>query len=198
MEHIMNQVKLRGTLFCPPEFSHENHGISFYRFMVEVPRLSGTSDFLPVIAAESVLEEMDLAGGYQIYVQGQMRSFHDNGTKGPRLRIFVFADQVEAVDDEPCNEVLLRGTVQKDPIYRKTPLGREICDVMIAVERSYGRTDVIPCIFWGRAARTVCELCAGQEVGLEGRFQSREYRKVTEEGTEIRTAYEVSALNLQL
>ena len=148
MEHTANQAAIRGTLLELPRFSHENHGSRFYRFLLEVPRLSGAVDHLPVIAREEALNQMDLSGGSYVEVRGQVRSFNNHSSVGQRLLIFVFADSVQTSQEEPCNQVLLTGTICKAPIYRRTPLGREICDVMLAVPRSYRRSDYLPCVLW--------------------------------------------------
>lgn len=198
MEHTANQITLRGTLATLPEFSHENHGKRFYKLSLEVPRLSGTVDTLPVIVPEPVLQALDPSGGEMIFVRGQIRSFHNPNGEGPRLLIFVFAEELTADDEEPCNQVYIKGVVGKDPVFRRTPLGREICDVMLSVQRSYGRSDYLPCIFWGRSAQEVASCRPGEWVALTGRMQSRQYRKVTEEGTTLRTAYEISALNTEV
>ncbi len=198
MEHTVNQITLRGNLATLPEFSHENHGKRFFKLSLEVPRLSGTVDTLPVIVPESVLRELDPSGGEMIFVRGQIRSFHNTNGEGPRLLIFVFAEELTADDGEPCNEVYIKGVIGKEPVFRRTPLGREICDVMLSVQRSYGRSDYLPCIFWGRSAQEVASCRSGEWVFLTGRLQSRQYRKVTEEGTTLRTAYEISALNTEV
>ena len=168
MEYTANHVILRGTLTGLPEFSHENHSRKFYRFSLEVERLSGTTDILPVMAAEDVLEAMDLFCGGRIEVEGQLRSFNSRAASG------------------------LTGTICKEPVFRRTPLGREICDVMLAVNRPYHRTDYLPCILWGRTAQEISQLPVGARIALSGRLQSRDYIKVLPEGNERRTAYEVS------
>lgn len=198
MEYAANQITLCGTLYQLPEFSHENHGKRFFKFFLEVPRLSGTVDRLPVIASESILNRMDLSGGSRLFIRGQVRSFHDPNATGQRLMIFAFAEELLTSDAEPCNQVSLTGTIRKMPIFRRTPLGRDICDVMLSVQRSYGRSDYLPCIFWGRSAQEVSACMPGDMVMLTGRLQSREYRKVTDEGVILRTAYEVSALTTEL
>lgn len=195
MEYTANQITIRGTLFQLPELSHENHGKQFYRFLLEVPRLSGAVDLLPVVVREDVLNQLDLSGGMALTVQGQIRSHNNHNPTGQRLLIFVYATSIEACDDEPLNEVTLTGTLCKPPIFRKTPLGREICDVMLAVPRAYRRSDYLPCILWGRTAQEISQLTVGDSITLTGRMQSRQYRKVTPDGEEIRTAYEVSALS---
>ena len=192
MEHTANRVILRGTLMGLPEFSHENHTRKFYRFSLEVERLSGTTDILPVIAAEDVLDAMDLFQGSRIEVAGQLRSFNSRAPSGRRLIISVYASALTTSDDGPENLVELTGAVCKEPVYRRTPLGREICDVMLAVNRLYHRTDYIPCILWGRTAQTVSALPVGTLLTLTGRLQSRDYIKVLPDGNETRTAYEVS------
>ncbi len=195
MEYTANQITIRGTLFQLPELSHENHGKQFYRFLLEVPRLSGAVDLLPVVVWEDVLNQLDLSGGMALTIQGQIRSHNNHNPTGQRLLIFVYATSIEACDDEPLNEVTLTGTLCKPPIFRKTPLGREICDVMLAVPRAYRRSDYLPCILWGRTAQEISQLTVGDSITLTGRMQSRQYRKVTPDGEEIRTAYEVSALS---
>ena len=197
MEHTANQAAIRGTLLELPQFSHENHGSRFYRFLLEVPRLSGAVDHLPVIAREEALNQMDLSGGSYVEVRGQVRSFNNHSSVGQRLLIFVFADSVQTSQEEPCNQVLLTGTICKAPIYRRTPLGREICDVMLAVPRSYRRSDYLPCILWGRTAQAISQCATGDTISLTGRLQSRLYRKATGDGLEVRTAYEISALTAQ-
>ena len=175
-----------------PEFSHENHSRKFYRFSLEVERLSGTTDILPVMAAEDVLEAMDLFCGGRIEVEGQLRSFNSRAASGRRLVISVYASALTTSDDAPENLVELTGTICKEPVFRRTPLGREICDVMLAVNRPYHRTDYLPCILWGRTAQEISQLPVGARIALSGRLQSRDYIKVLPEGNERRTAYEVS------
>ena len=194
MEHITNSITLRGSLWELPKFSHENHGRRFYQFFLEVPRLSGTVDLLPVIAEEQLLSALDPSGGEMITVTGQVRS-HNLRTEGARhLMIFVFATSLFAEDGEPINDVFLEGPLCKEPTYRRTPLGREICDVMLAVPRSFRRADYLPCIFWGRLAQEISDCHIRDRVRISGRLQSRIYTKVTEDGPIQRTAYEISAL----
>lgn len=197
MEQSVNQILLRGQLRSLPEFSHENHGRIFYRFELDVPRLSGTVDTLPVITQLSVLNSMDLSGGDMLTVQGQIRS-HNVRSDGVRhLMIFVFASDITVEDGEPLNEVLLEGPLCKEPIFRTTPLGRQICDIMLAVPRSFQRADYLPCILWGRTAQEI-SLCHTREcVRINGRLQSRVYSKNTESGMIERTAYEISALTAE-
>ena len=197
MEHSENQITLRGSLLDLPQFSHENHRKRFYRFTLCVPRLSGTEDLLPVIASEQVLQAMDLSGGSMIRIEGQIRTHNvrENGIR--RLLIFVFASSVTAEEGEPINDVLLQGPLCRDASYRHTPLGREICDVMLAVPRAFRRADYLPCILWGRIAKEAAGLQTGQVLRIGGRLQSRVYTKQTDAGREERTAYEISALTAQ-
>lgn len=193
MEYTANRVILRGSLAGLPAFSHENHARRFYRFFLEVERLSGTADVLPVIAAEDVLNTMDLSGGGRIEVRGQLRSFNSRAPSGRKLILSVYAAELETSDEGPENLVELTGALCKPPVYRRTPLGREICDVMLAVSRPYHRTDYLPCILWGRTAQAAAQLPPGAQLALTGRLQSREYVKLLPGGRETRVAYEVSA-----
>jgi primosomal replication protein N len=198
MEHTNNQIILRGTLSRLPTFSHENHGRQFYRFFLEVPRLSGTVDILPVVAEKRILNEIDLSGGEMLTVTGQVRT-HNSRTDGiRRLLIFVYAREIIAEDGEPINDVQLDGLLCKDPVYRRTPLGRDICDMMLAVPRGYHRADYLPCILWGRTAQEMADCRVRDQIRIVGRLQSRVYTKVTYDAMEERTAYEVSALTAEM
>ncbi len=192
-----NQITLRGSLVSLPEFSHENHGKRFFRFFLEVPRLSGAIDTLPVITEETILNAVDLSGGEMLTVTGQVRSHNlrDNGKR--HLSVFVFASSILAEDGEPINTVELDAVVCREPTYRRTPLGREICDVMLAVSRPFHRADYLPCILWGKVAAEASRCAVGDPLVLNGRLQSRIYTKLTEDGPQERTAYEISALTAQ-
>ena len=195
MEQTVNTITLRGELDTLPIFSHENHGKRFYRFTLHVPRLSGTIDSLPVITEERLLNEMDLSGGDMLNVCGQIRT-HNIRTDGTRrLLIFVFASSISVQSGEPINEVMLDGALCREPIYRRTPLGREICDIMLAVPRAFHRADYLPCILWGSTAHQIADCHTSDRIHLEGRLQSRQYTKQTENGPQSRTAYEISALS---
>lgn len=198
MEQINNRITLRGSLQTLPEFSHENHGKRFFRFILEVPRLSGALDILPVIAEESILEQLDPCGGEMLTVTGQIRSHNQRMDGTRRLQIFVFAASVIAEDGDPINDVELEGPLCKEPTYRRTPLGREICDVMLAVPRAFHRADYLPCILWGRIAQEVSSCHTSDVIRIQGRLQSRIYSKLTPEGLQERTAYEISALTAQI
>ena len=194
MEHTENTVILRGELQGLPQFSHENHHRQFYRFTLAVQRLSGAVDLLPVVAELGILQALDLSGGEMLRIEGQIRSHNlrENGVR--RLLVFVFAASITAESGEPMNHVTLCGPLCRTPIYRRTPLGREICDVMLAVPRAFQRADYLPCILWGRTAGQVALCRTGDWVYLQGRMQSRVYTKLTEIGAEERTTYEISAL----
>ena len=198
MEHTVNQIKLRGQLKQLPEFSHENHGRRFSRLYLDVPRLSGAVDTVPVIADEALLRDLPTVCGTTLAVTGQIRSHNIRSEGRRRLLIFVFAESIIIEDGEPVNEVILEGPLCKEPIYRRTPLGREICDVMLAVPRGYSRADYLPCILWGKVAKEVSVCQLRDTVRICGRMQSRAYTKVTEDGPQERIAYEISALTAQV
>ena len=198
MEHMLNQITLRGSLASLPQFSHENHGRRFFRFFLEVPRLSGAVDTLPVIAEERLLLGTDLSDGEMLTIAGQIRS-HNVRSDGKRhLLIFVFANAILCEDGEPINDVILEGPICREPTYRRTPLGREICDVMLAIPRAFRRADYLPCILWGRTAMEVSRCHTREVLQIHGRLQSRVYTKLTEDGSEERTAYEISGLSAQI
>ena len=198
MEHSENRIVLRGALLSLPAFSHENHGKRFYRFTLEVPRLSGAVDLLPIVAEEALLNAMDLSGGEMLTVTGQVRSHNVRDASARHLLIFVFAQSIVCEDGEPINDCTVCGPLCREPTYRRTPLGREICDAMLAVPRAFRRSDYLPCILWGRTALEVSECHVRDVVFINGRLQSRNYTKVTENGPEERTAYEISALTAKI
>ena len=198
MEHSENRIVLRGSLVALPEFSHENHGRRFFRFTLEVPRLSGAVDLLPVVAEESLLNAIDLSGGEMITVTGQVRTHNIRTESARHLLIFVFASSMVCEDGEPLNECVVCGALCREPTYRRTPLGREICDAMLAVPRAFRRSDYLPCILWGRTAVEVAACHVRDEVKISGRLQSRVYTKMTDNGPEERTAYEISALTAEV
>ncbi len=197
MEYSENTVTVRGELLGLPQFSHENHGKKFFRFTLEVPRLSGTADLLPVVAEEQVLASIDPCGGQMLRVEGQVRSHNlrENGVR--RLLIFIFAGCILAEDGEPINDVVVQGPLCRLPTFRRTPLGREICDVMLAVPRAFHRADYLPCILWGRTAQELCGCQVNDRLQICGRLQSRKYTKQTPDGPQERMAYEISALSAQ-
>ena len=190
-----NEVLLEGTALEAPVLSHENHGTRFYRFPLEVPRLSGTPDTLPVLLPEPLLDTVQTEA--PLRVQGQLRSFNNRSGVGNRLVLTVYAQAIQPGTGEPCNRILLSGALCKPPIFRRPPLGRSICDLMLAVSRRYGRADYLPVIAWGQLAVRAARLQVGDPLSLEGRVQSRAYRKVLEDGSiQDRVAYEVSAMHL--
>lgn len=197
MEYPTNQAHLRGNLLELPVFSHESNGKRFFRFFLEVARLSGAVDTLPVIIQQECLNELDLSGGEMLDVVGQVRSHNLRTSTGRRLLIFVFGQTLTAQDGPAVNEISLCGNLCREPSYRRTPLGREICDVMLAVPRSYHRADYIPCILWGSTARKASLLHTGSPLWIDGRLQSRVYTKLTQEGAIELTAYEVSAISAE-
>ena len=192
--HSQNDVLLEGRPVNKPEWSHENHGTQFYRFSLEVPRLSGTPDVLPVLLPGALLDRIDSQGSLRI--RGQFRSFNNRSGVGNKLVLTVYATDIQPGTGESCNQILLTGSLCKPPIFRRTPLGRSICDLMLAVPRRYGRADYLPVIAWGQLAVQASCLGVGDSLSLEGRVQSRAYHKVTGSGTEERTAYEVSMMHL--
>ena len=189
-----NEVLLEGVPLDAPAWSHENHGTHFYRFLLQVPRLSGTPDILPVLLPESLAGQV--RPGDSLRLQGQMRSFNNRSGVGSRLVLTVYGQVLLPGTGEPCNHIVLSGSLCKPPIFRRTPLGRSICDLMLAVPRRYGRADYLPVIAWGQLAVRSSALPVGAPVALEGRVQSRTYQKVTEQGPEERVAYEVSMMHL--
>ena len=190
-----NRISLQGMVAGEPAPTHQNHGVAYYTVPFRVPRLSGTEDVLNLVVSQHDLWQW--TPGTWMHVEGEVRSFNNRSGVGPRLVITVLvrrAISCEASEGE--NHLVLTGVLCKQPVRRRTPLGREICDLLLAVNRPYGRADYLPCIAWGSLAA----LCGSMEVGeilrLEGRLQSRKYRKVTPDGEEERTAFEVSVMNL--
>jgi primosomal replication protein N len=194
MERIINQLRLTGVLSTPPTYSHEVFGEAFFQFMMSVPRLSGVNDLLPVTASERLLAPLEPAPGILVRLEGQVRSYNKIIEGAGRLLITAFAQSLSLPQDEQNpNTVVLLGALCKPPAYRTTPFGREIADLMIAVNRAYGKSDYIPCIAWGRNARFAARLSVGEQLQVEGRLQSRPYQKQMPDGTVLeKVAYEVS------
>ena len=203
MENKMNNniVTVTGKVVTGFEFSHEVLGEKFYTMTVAVARKSETDDFLPVLVSERL---MDVTKNYideQVRIHGQYRSCNVHTETASRLVLLVFAKEIEVVAKEELdsNSIVLNGFICKQPVYRTTPLGREICDVLLAVNRSYGKSDYIPCVVWGRNAKYLAEQKLGTQVSISGRIQSREYmKKVDENYFETRTAYEVSVSRMEV
>ena len=196
MEKSQNYVELWGVADAAPVFSHENHGERFYRFPLRVERLSGQSDLPLILAPSALLGRVEITEGTPLRVIGQLRSFNNRSGHGSRLVISTFAQSIELGDGGHFNRILLTGVLCKPPTLRRTPLGRSICDMILAVNRRYGRADYLPCIAWGQVAAQVAQMQVGDRLTLEGRVQSRTYLKQTDEGSEERTAYEVSVMQL--
>ena len=197
MDETRNDLLLRGTAAAEPAFSHENHGQRFYRFPLSVRRLSGQADVLQVIATGEQLSHLLPLTGRRLEIQGQLRSFNNKSGQGSRLVISAFTRLLVETAGEDVNIIELKGAICKPPVLRRTPLGRCICDMMLAVNRRYGRADYLPCIARGQVAMVTGQLPVGSTLALEGRVQSRVYTKVLDGVPQERTAYEVSIMRLQ-
>ena len=204
-----NHLILVGKVTSEKRFSHEIYGEKFYIFDMEVPRLSDTTDIIPVTASERIINDELLTIGNKLIIKGQFRSYNSYENEKNKLILTVFAKDIvteEQLSEEEAeeakrtsNEVTLVGYICKKPIYRQTPFGREIADILLAVNRAYNKSDYIPSIAWGRNARFCQNLPTGTEVKIVGRVQSRNYEKKYEDGTiENRVAYEVSIASLQV
>ena len=201
-----NYLVLVGNIISDKTFSHEIYGEKFYLFNLEVPRLSGNEDIIPITISERLIANFDLSIGRKVVVEGQFRSYNSYEGERNRLVLTVFAKDIMEYKEEQeeqkeklSNEVVLKGYICKKPIYRQTPFGREIADILLAVNRAYNKSDYIPCIAWGRNARFCENMEVGTEVKIVGRVQSRIYEKKFEDGrVEQRVAYEVSIGNLEV
>ena len=197
-----NYLVLIGKIISDKTFSHEIYGESFYVFNLEVPRLSGNEDIIPITISERLIANFDLTIGRKVVIEGQFRSYNSYENEKNRLVLTVFAkdiiDYKEEQEENVSNEVVLNGYVCKKPIYRKTPFGREISDILLAVNRAYNKSDYIPCICWGRNARFAGKLQVGEHVAIWGRIQSREYQKRIDNDQVIsKVAYEVSVSKME-
>ena len=197
-----NQVTLIGEIISGFTYSHEVFGEGFYVVDVLVSRLSDSNDVIPMMVSERLLDVRENYTGQYIKAYGQFRSYNRHEERKNRLVLSVFAREIEFMDAIPenakSNQIFLDGFICKPPIYRKTPLGREIADLLLAVNRPYGKSDYIPCISWGRNARYASGFEVGERVQVWGRIQSREYmKKISEENLEKRVAYEVSVSKLE-
>lgn len=204
-----NTLVLLGKITNEKVFSHEIYGEKFYSFDLSVPRLSGSADIIPITVSERLFKEDELVVDKKVRVEGQFRSYNSYENDRNRLVLTVFAKDIEFLENQDeeivaskdliSNEVILVGYVCKEPIYRQTPFGREISDILLAVNRAYNKSDYIPCIAWGRNARFCSKMPVGTEIKVVGRIQSRTYEKKHEDGSvEQRVAYEVSVANLEL
>ena len=197
-----NQVTIMGKVATEFSFSHEVFGEGFYMVEVEVKRLSNSEDRIPLMISERLIDVTQDYTGEYIMVHGQFRSYNRHEEQKNRLVLSVFVREISFMEEEPdgtkTNSIWLDGYICKEPIYRKTPLGREIADLLLAVNRPYGKSDYIPCICWGRNARYASGFEVGEHVQLLGRIQSREYVKlISDTETEKRVAYEVSVSKLE-
>lgn len=195
-----NKVFLKGVVTTEPKFTHEVFGEAFYEVNIKVPRLSDNFDHIPVTVSEKLLVDGSFAVGKTVAIKGQYRSYNKMIDGRSKLFLTVFVREVIEMDDSMNpNVVEISGFVCKEPVFRTTPFGREICDVLLAVNRSYNKSDYIPCIAWGRNARYVRGIKVGQKLEVVGRVQSREYqKKLSETETETRVAYEVSMGKIRL
>lgn len=205
MEKVMenNQVTVMGEIASEFSFSHEIFGEGFYMVDILVPRLSDSADLIPLMISERLLDVTQDLRGNLIMVNGQFRSYNRHEEHKNRLILSVFVREISFIEEleenEKTNNIFLDGYICKEPIYRKTPLGREIADILLAVNRPYGKSDYIPCISWGRNARFAANFQVGDRCRIWGRIQSREYmKKISEEESEKRIAYEVSVSKMEV
>ncbi|MDO5345103.1 MAG: single-stranded DNA-binding protein [Lachnospiraceae bacterium] len=197
-----NQVSIMGEIISDFAFSHEVYGEGFYMMDISVKRLSESYDIIPVMISERLIDVTQDYKGEMIQIFGQFRSYNRHEEKKNRLVLSIFAREISFVEEESekikSNQIFLDGYICKNPVYRKTPLGREIADMLLAVNRPYGKSDYIPCICWGRNARFASGFEVGGHVQIWGRIQSREYvKKLEDETTQKRVAYEVSVSKLE-
>ncbi len=198
-----NMVTISGKIISDVEFSHEVYGEGFYYFMLEVPRLSDSFDKIPVTISERLISKQLLEIGKIIEVEGQFRSYNSFNNEGNRLLLTVFAREITFLEDEKKiknpNQIYLNGYICKKPIFRTTPFGREITDILLAVNRPYNKSDYLPCISWGRNARYSQGLEIGDNIKVWGRIQSREYQKKYDTGETItKVAYEISVSKMEV
>lgn len=203
MEKLLtnNEVQLEGIVESIPEYSHELYGEGFCKFKLKVLRLSDNYDTIILTISERMLGNFDLYVGRYIQVDGQFRSYNNYTDEGNKLILTVFVKNIYDMTEEflSSNSIYLNGYICKPPVYRTTPFGREICDVLVAVNRQYGKSDYIPCITWGRNAKFTGSLQVGTNIKLWGRIQSRDYRKkISEDEFVEKTAYEVSVTKLEM
>ena len=197
MMETTNKAILCGTPLSEPILSHTSRQERFYTFPLEVARLSGNVDRLNIILREALLPDFHPSRAGLLEVIGELRSFNNRSGEGNRLVITLFAQELRQPDAAMwINEIDLIGTLCKPPNHRTTPMGREICDLLVAVNRHYGRSDYLPCIAWGQNARTAAKWQVGQRVHILGRIQSRDYTKNMPDGTVTKTAYEVSVTRI--
>jgi len=191
-----NVITLTGTILSAAEFGHEISGEDFYNVFVSIPRMSEIADVLKVTMSGRIIKVNDLLIGCNVEIDGQIRTYNRKDETGKsKLNVTVFANAINILDDSDVafdNEAKLTGYICKKPVKRRTPFGRDVCDLILAVNRSYGRSDYVPCICWGRNAKFVSELEIGSKITCEGRLQSRQYNKTVDDKVETRIAYELS------
>lgn len=196
-----NMAHICGTVEDEMEFNHEIYKESFYTFTLSIPRLSGTSDKIKVMVSDRLLTDNEIKKGDFVEITGQFRSYNSYENGGNKLILTVFAKDIIKTDESICknpNSLFLNGYICKPPVYRTTPFGREICDILLAVNRTYNKSDYIPVIAWGRNARYCKSFNVGDNLKIKGRIQSREYqKKISENETVTKTAYEVSLSSLE-
>ena len=201
---LNNEVQLTGYVDSDLTFSHEVYGEGFYSFVIKVPRLSDISDLINATISERLIDNTSLSRGDIVTIKGQFRSYNNYSGTGNKLMLTVFVrDFSHITEDEingkDSNYIYLNGYICKPPVYRVTPFGREITDILIAVNRAYNKSDYIPCIAWGRNARFGGSLETGENVRLWGRIQSREYqKKISDDETVTKTAYEISVSKMEV
>ncbi len=196
-----NEARVVGKVCGYLTYSHDVHGERFYRFMLRSNRLSENADLICVTISEKMLTEISIDEGRYLEVSGQFRSYNNYSGEGNKLILTLFAKEAFMVDEtaEPVNEIYLNGYICKPIVYRVTPFGREIADILLAVNRAYNKSDYLPCIAWGRNARYARRLSVGQNVKIWGRMQSRDYqKKISDSETVTKTAYEISVNRLEL
>lgn len=194
-----NQVTIVGKVISEFAFNHEVFGEGFYLLNVSVNRFSGQADLVPVMVSERLIDITEEWFGKTVKIAGQFRSYNKHKNGKSHLLLSIFAKEFEITEEKEKNEIFLEGYICKPPVYRKTPLGREITDLLVAVNRPYGKSDYLPCIAWGRNARHAGRFEVGEKIALLGRVQSREYKKETEEAEkEERIAYEVSVVRINV
>ena len=196
LDRTNDAVELCGEIVGKPELSHVARDEEYFKFPMAIERLSGTLDIVNVVVNRQMMENLEINQLPRLRVLGEVRSFNNRSGIGPRLVITVLARHMEFTDEDYANSVRITGSLCKDPNLRRTPMGREICDMMIAVNRPYGRSDYLPCIAWGAIAREAACWHVGDQVNLSGRLQSRTYIKLLDGQAVEKTAYEISVTTL--
>lgn len=197
-----NRAELTGVVLSPPIFNHKSYGEIFYTFLMGVDRKSGYRDCIQIVVSERLVWDIHFEAGSNIRIVGQIRTYNELNEGKNKLNIVIFTREFELLEEGVSviheNKIYLEGFACKKPMKRMSPLGREICDIMLAVNRMYNKSDYIPCIAWGRNAGYAGSLEIGTKISVEGRIQSREYRKKDEdENVTVKTAYEVSILKIE-